>query len=233
MISFIIPAHDEEQLIGATLAAIHAAAAEVGEPYEIIVVADACSDRTAEIAREAGARVVEVAHRKISATRNSGAREAQGEVFFFIDADTRINAQAVRRALAALDQGAVGGGCVFRFDGRLPFWSWPAYPLNLLAGHLLKLVGGCCLFCTRAAFDMVGGFSEEYFASEELAFTGALKRHGRFVVPRATVVTSGRKLRTFSLWHATQLMWRFVRGGADAFRTRDGLEIWYGPRRHD
>lgn len=50
MISFIIPAYNEERLLGATLLALHAAARAVGEPYEVIVADDASADRTAAVA---------------------------------------------------------------------------------------------------------------------------------------------------------------------------------------
>ena len=61
--TFIVPAHNEERLLGRTLAALHAAARGVGEPYEIIVVDDASTDATAEIATSHGARVVNVKYR--------------------------------------------------------------------------------------------------------------------------------------------------------------------------
>ena len=48
MISFIVPAHNEEEHVGPTVAAIVASARAVGEPFEVIVVADSCTDRTAE-----------------------------------------------------------------------------------------------------------------------------------------------------------------------------------------
>jgi glycosyltransferase involved in cell wall biosynthesis len=51
VITFIVPAHNEEQLLGRTLAALHDASAEIGTPYELIVVDDASTDRTAEVAR--------------------------------------------------------------------------------------------------------------------------------------------------------------------------------------
>ena len=102
MISFIIPAYNEEQLIGRTLAALHAAARVVGEPYEVVVVDDASTDRTAAIASARGARVVSVAHRQIAATRNAGARAASGETFFFIDADTVVTEQTVKAAVKAM-----------------------------------------------------------------------------------------------------------------------------------
>src|SRR6478672_1691757 len=99
MTSFIIPAYNEEQLLGRTLAALTAAARALGQPFEIVVVDDASTDRTAAIAREHGARVVPVRHRQIAATRNAGARSANGEMFVFIDADTVVTDGAVAAAV--------------------------------------------------------------------------------------------------------------------------------------
>src|SRR5689334_19794265 len=110
MISFIVPAHNEEVCLAHTLPAIHESARVAGQPYEVIVVDDASTDATAEIARENNARVVSVKHRQIAATRNAGARAARGERLFFVDADTIINPQVVASALGRMDKGAVGGG---------------------------------------------------------------------------------------------------------------------------
>jgi glycosyltransferase involved in cell wall biosynthesis len=231
MISFIIPAHDEERLIGRTLMAVRAAVQPIGEPYEVIVVDDASTDRTATIAAEQGGRVISVSHRQIGATRNSGARAAQGEVLFFVDADTIPTAEAVRAGLAALRAGAVGGGCVFRFDCPLPFWVKIMLPIGIIACRLLKIVGGCFLFCTRSAFEAIGGFDEHYFAGEEIDLVRRLKRQGRFVVPWEYVITSGRKLSQVTAWTAIRLLSRFVVSGFRPFCSREGLEIWYGERR--
>src|SRR5882672_9409195 len=110
MISFVVPAHNEQTCLPATLAAIHESACVVGQQYEIIVANDASTDATAEIAQQHNARVVAVNHRQIAATRNSGARAAKGERIFFVDADTIINPRTVAAALRAMDAGAVGGG---------------------------------------------------------------------------------------------------------------------------
>ena len=106
MITFIVPAHDEEQLLGRTLAALHAAAAEIGAQYELLVVDDASTDRTAEIARAAGARVITVQHRQIARARNAGARAAAGDLLIFVDADTLVNARTLR---ATVDRDRAGG----------------------------------------------------------------------------------------------------------------------------
>ncbi len=229
MISFILPAHDEEAWIGRSVAAVGAAAA--GLPYEVIVVDDASADATAGIARAAGARVLRVEHRHIAATRNAGARAALGEALFFVDADTLVNAAIVREALASIAAGAVGGGCVARFEGRLPLWFKIASPVTEATVRVSRYTGGCCLFCTRAAFEAVGGFDEAQFAAEDLVFIRALRRRGRFVILREPVVTSGRNLRAYSFWKIAGMLARLALRGPAGIRDRERLDWWYRPKR--
>ena len=233
MLSFIVPAHNEQLLIGRTLDALHTAAQAAKEPYEIIVADDASTDETAAIARAHGTEVISVNHRQIAATRNAGARRARGELLFFVDADTLVPPTAVREAVRAMRRGAVGGGCVFRFDGQLPLWASIVYPFTVPIMRRARLVGGCTLFCTHDAFRAVGGFDEAYYAAEEMAFIAALKRRGRFIIPKACVTTSGRKFRSLSTQHLLALLFRVTLGGPGAFRRREGLEAWYGPRQLD
>jgi glycosyltransferase involved in cell wall biosynthesis len=230
MLSFVIPAHNEERFVGDCIKSVTTSARVLRQPFEVIVVDDASTDRTAEIAATHGATVVKVAHRQIAAARNAGAREARGEWLFFVDADTLANPRALRACIQALQRGAVGGGCVFTFDGKLPVWAKVLYPVAVVLARSLKLMGGCFLFCTREAFAAVGGFDERYFAAEEAVFIRALKRHGRFAVPGPTVITSGRKLRMYSAGRLLSESWRWIRDGRGRYQQRDGLDVWYGAR---
>ena len=184
MLSFIVPAHNEELWIGKCLGSIRTTMEKVTEPYEVIVVDDASTDSTHQIAEQMGARTLRVEHRKISAVRNAGARVAGGEVFFFVDADTQVNERAVSAALAALRAGASGGGCVFDYDGPTPLWGRIILFFAVLAARLIRWVGGCFLFCTREAYLATGGFSESLYAGEDIAFVQALKKVGLFVLLR-------------------------------------------------
>jgi len=233
MISFIVPAYNEENLIARTLAALNEAAEEIGEAYEIVVADDASSDRTADLARASGARVVTVNRRQISATRNAGAREAAGDKLIFVDADTVVSTEVVRAAVEALKSGAVGGGSAVDFDGRLPRYAEVVHPVLVRTFRALGLACGCFVFCTRRAFDSVGGFDEELFASEEISMSRALKRLGRFIVLRESVTTSGRKLRMYSGKEVLRLFGGILLAGPNALKRRDGLEVWYGGRRED
>jgi len=232
MISFIIPAHNEELWIGKCLASIRSSMEKLGEAHEVIVVDDASTDSTPQIAEEMGARVIRVEHRRISATRNAGASAAQGKVFFFVDADTQANEWAVGAALDALRSGAAGGGCVFEFDRPLPLWGRIMYPVGVGIGRLIRWVGGCFLFCTREAYDASGGFSERLYAREDIAFIQALKRVGRFAVPKPTVVTSGRKLDVVGPWEAIRLLLALAIR-SPRHKKKDGLDFLYGKRAQD
>jgi glycosyltransferase involved in cell wall biosynthesis len=232
-VSFVVPAHDEERLIGGTLDAIIAAASTIGQPYEIIVVDDASTDATAAIARARNARVISVNLRHIAAVRNAGARSATGRSVFFVDADTVINPPVIAAALRELERGAVGGGAIVRWDGDIPRWARVLAKVTLAAMRAARLAAGCFVFCTRQAFDAVGGFDERVYASEEILFSRALKHHGRFVILSESVMTSGRKFRTYS----TRELWLMLRGLGwrpwRALQERDRLALWYGARRHE
>src|SRR3954451_1278062 len=108
MLSFIVPAYNEEHELPRALASIRHAAEAAQQPFEIIVVDDASMDATAEIAKVNGAVVVPVHFRQIAAVRNAGARAARGDILFFVDADTSISPGHVTAAVSALKTGWIG-----------------------------------------------------------------------------------------------------------------------------
>lgn len=228
VISFIVPAHNEEACLARTLEAIHESARAVGELYEVIVVDDASTDCTAEIAGQNGASVISVSHRQIAATRNSGGRAARGERLFFVDADTVIGPKLLAAALKALDQGAVGGGAPARLEPPIPLYVRLLLVLFSICMRLAELSGGAFMFCTRKAFQATGGFDERLYAAEDPAFSSALKREGRFALLWTPVLTSGRRARTTS---GLAMIWFFITmafAPMRKLRNRGGVEkVWY------
>jgi glycosyltransferase involved in cell wall biosynthesis len=232
MLSFIVPAHNEAAGLGRTLQAIHDAAHIVGQPYEIIVVNDASTDATAEIARQHNAVVVPVNHRQIAATRNSGGRAARGDRLFFVDADTTINPPAVASALRYMDSGAVGGGGPTLFDGIVPLYVRLIAFLAVIGAKLISFTGGAFMFCTREAFHATGGFDERFYWAEEGTFALRLKRIGRFVVLWQPVLTSARRFRTLSGRQFPAFIARLVFSPSKTFTQRASVEkIWYDSNR--
>ncbi len=231
MLSFIIPAYNEETLIEGTVKQLQVAATAIGRDYEIIVVNDASTDRTAQVAEAAGARVVNVDNRQIAATRNAGAANAAGEVFIFVDADTLVPAATLRAAIRALENGAIGGGATIRFRGRVSAIARIMASLMQIPMHLGGMVGGCFMFMTRDAFEAVGGYDESFYASEEIWLAQALRREGRFVFLRQFVETSGRKFRQYGLLQLLGTAAKLALRGPKGLQRRAGLEIWYDAQR--
>ena len=219
-ISVVIPAHNEQEFIGAAVASSRASLQ--GYDYEILVVADACSDATVEIANEAGAKVFEVDLRQISRVRNAGAQEAAGDLLVFLDADTLLSPELVSAALEAVEQGAVGGSACIRFDRSDSVFGWFLGSFFGWVCRLFSLAAGCFVFCDRQVFERVGGFDEKVFATEEWLFSQALKKQGRFVIVGPRVTTSARKLSQFTPWQLASELLRTSLGGF-----RRPSRLWY------
>lgn len=111
-ISVIIPARNEEQNLPKVLASL---AAQSIRPMEIIVVDDASTDGTAEVARAHGARVIDSKPlpedwRGKTWACHQGAQAAAGELLLFLDADTWFEPGGLTRVLADYDGGAFSAG---------------------------------------------------------------------------------------------------------------------------
>jgi len=211
--SVIIPAYNEEVLLGSTLDALRQAMAAIALQGEIIVTDNNSTDRTAEIAKTAGARVVFEPVNQISRARNTGARHAQGRSLVFIDADTVVSHELLQAALGNLDTGSCcGGGAAVAMEGdigraaRLTVAYWNAISI------FFRLAAGCFVYCRRDDFEACGGFSEKFYATEEVWLSMALKRIGRktkrkfIIIREPKAVTSSRKLAWFSTGHHLLLL---------------------------
>jgi hypothetical protein len=231
MLSFIVPAYNEELELPSTITAIRDAAMAANQDHEIIVVDDASDDATAEIARNAGAEVVSINRRQIAAARNAGARVARGDTLFFVDADTRINQKHVSGAIAALDSGYAGGSARVEAHGPIPLWG-RIFLRTFCALYLgMKLGAGAFLFTTRKNFDAVDGLDETLFVGEEVYFSLALKKLGRFKILREPIITSGRKLRMYSAGQILSRSFSIILRGRRGASSRAGLDLWYDGKR--
>ena len=119
-LAVVVPAHDEEGLIGRTVMSLKAADAGT----EVYVVAHNCSDGTAKAATAAGARVVELNHRKLrgksSALRQgfSSALAGGANAVLVVDADTTVSGNLIAATREMLEQGAEVSQC--RYELELP-----------------------------------------------------------------------------------------------------------------
>ena len=228
-LSFVIPAHNEEALIGEVLEAILASVARASgvsridlwlpdTSFEVIVADDGSEDGTAAIvatfASDVGVRLVPCVGGTCAAARNAGVAVSSGRVLCFVDADTIVPDNSVDRILELHED---EGRCLvlYRLTSREPgirAWAW--WTFWGLARHLpLARAKSMPAFmsCDRAHFESYGPFDESRVIAEEWALTGAAYRHHRerFLYDRSlTARTSSRRMelqpfgyvRTFLKW---------------------------------
>ena len=240
-ISLVIPAYNEERLLPRLLDSVEAAARRYAygpETIEIIVADNGSTDRTAEIARQRGCRVVPVAKRCIAAVRNGGGFAARGGIVGFVDADMRIHPatfDAIDRALAS--DRVVGGATGVTMER----WS---LGLVVTFAFMLPLVWMTrfdtgVVFCRREDFLATGGYDESLRLAEDVAFLVALRRLGRRQGRRLTrlrsvkSIASTRKFDEHGDWHYITAFPRLSFGYL--FRRRDVIgeieRYWYEPNR--
>lgn len=189
LVSVIIPTFNEEARIG-NLAAYIRDHCEGGSQTEIIVADGFSTDDTPARAAKAGARVV-VAPKGRALQMNSGAAVAQGEVLFFLHADTIPPPSFIKDILQANEEGYSAGCYQLAFDHDhwfLRFNSWftrfDFTPFRF---------GDQGLFVNKHAFRRISGFNPALLLMEDQEIIWRLKRLGKFKIFNEPVVTSARK----------------------------------------
>ena len=214
-LSFVIPARNEEALIGETLEAILASLSRSSRisrndlwlpdtAFEVIVADDGSEDATAAVvgifAEQAGVRLLPCVGRTCAAARNTGAAASSGRVLCFVDADTIVPETAVDRILELHED---EGRCLvlYRLASREPgirarlWWSFWGLARRLPLARAKSMPA--FMSCDRAHFASYGPFDESWAIAEEWPLTGAAYRHHpeRFLYDRSlTGRTSSRRM---------------------------------------
>jgi glycosyltransferase involved in cell wall biosynthesis len=159
--SVIIPAHDEESVIARCLTRLLADAAP-GE-LEVIVVANGCSDRTAEVARDAtpDATVLDLEVASKTAALNAGDQAATCYPRAYLDADIELTTDALRAVVAELDTGSTLC-CAPRMELELADRPWyvRAFFRVFLEQPYAGGVGNGLYVLSRAARERFGAFPD-------------------------------------------------------------------------
>jgi glycosyltransferase involved in cell wall biosynthesis len=175
------------------------------------VVDNDSSDSTAEVARAGGATVVKEARHNIARVRNTGASYAQGDVLVFVDADTFVPDELLRRIAVALAEPGCPGGALdtdyrpAKLTSKIYLQAWR------LVGKLSGMAQGATQFCRRDAFLALGGYDETLFMGEDVDFYRRLKRLAKSRGGRVSfiedvrVVPSTRRFDQWGLWRT--LVW--------------------------
>ncbi len=233
-ISVLVPAYNEETLLGKMLSSVRESFRAIGrEDYQLIVCDNNSTDGTASAAAAAGARVVFEPHNQIARARNAAAVAATGKWLIFIDADSRLNPRLLRRTLENLESGRICGGgarvampsaaAPVAMRAGLAFWN----AVSVLCGW----AAGSYVYCLRSAWEETGGFDERYYAGEEISFSRRLKKWGRrrgmtfAVISDEALETSARKADHFTLGQMIRQVVVCCLPGS--LRRRDRCSFWY------
>lgn len=239
-LSIVIPAFNEEKLLGRCLAAVAEAAlalSQRGWQHEVIVCDNNSTDRTAEIAVTAGARVVFEPVNQIGRARNAGAAAASGDWLLFLDADSFPTTALFADLADAVATGRyLGGGANVVLEGHSGRAVFVARFWNLLS-RLTRWAPGGFLFCEAGVFRELGGFNLDLFVSEEIDLSQRMKRLARargkrlIILHRSPLPTSPRKLHLYSRAEHWEYTKRFLRHPFSAKRSADACPLWYDGRR--
>jgi cellulose synthase/poly-beta-1,6-N-acetylglucosamine synthase-like glycosyltransferase len=212
-VGVIVPAHNEQDLLPSCLASVRRAVRPLrGLPVHVVVVADACRDRTVQAARRGGASVVTIRARNAGAARAAGAREAlrrTGQLdpanvwLVTTDADTLVPARWLHQQTRYADQGWDA------IVGTIRVADWSGYPPGTRSvfreryerderddaeADLHPHVHGANLGFRASAYLRAGGFPALPTAEDHALVTALTTAGSRVLRTRALpVVTSARR----------------------------------------
>lgn len=232
-ISVIIPTHNEEDYLPEGLNAVAEAAKIAPCEVETVVVLNRCTDRTEEIARQAGAIIAREDAKNLARIRNAGFAASNGDVIVTVDADSRLHPQFLRLVLEKLEKGHIGGGA-FVIPDR---WS-----LGIVASALMVVpyvfkhrVSFGAFWTTRETFDAIGGFNPDFVTIEDVDFAVRLKKYGATLqkpwgtIWSAPLTTSCRKFDQYGDWHLVRDR-AFLKRAFDGTDRQVANEYWYDQR---
>ncbi|BDV43049.1 hypothetical protein GURASL_19720 [Geotalea uraniireducens] len=181
--SVIIPARNEEATIDRCVESVMACA-WAADDFEVLVVDNGSSDRTAMLAAARGARVLSLPDGTIARLRNYGALEAQGDILAFLDADCTVPGNWLGEAARYIEQGDVvcfGSPPIVPADATWVQEAW--FAVRQKGGELNEVdwLESMNMFVRRREFLSVGGFNEELVTCEDYDLSLRLGRLGRLV----------------------------------------------------
>jgi glycosyltransferase involved in cell wall biosynthesis len=192
-LSVIVPAYNEETLLPGCLDSLLTQTADLAS-YEVIVVDNHSTDRTAAIARDKGVRVEEEPRKGYVHAIRRGVEVSQTQLLAFTDADCRTTRDWVARILQDFEEtpGIVALG------GKLDFFDLDPILKNVTKGILTfsNVLPGNNMVLRREALDRIGGIDPRVNLSADYWLTLRLRRVGRIRMDRRLIVSaSGRRFR--------------------------------------
>jgi glycosyltransferase involved in cell wall biosynthesis len=217
-LSFVIPAWNEEKYIGKTIDSVIREVEKSQRDVEIIVVNNASTDRTREIAQEfPGVRVVDEPRKGLPMARQAGFLASSGHLIANVDADSILPSGWIEKVYREFSRNdnlvALSGPYIYydlsraiKFSGFIYYFF--GYLIHLVNHHILKsgaMLQGGNFILRRDALEKIGGFDVKIkFYGEDTDIARRIQKTGRvkfkFSLP---MYTSGRRLKKEGLIRTT------------------------------
>lgn len=201
-ISIIIPAFNEEKYITTTLDALQK---QTFPDYEVIVVANGCTDKTEQILKMQKSekmRHLSLPQANVSVARNAGALNAQGELLVFVDADTQLAEDSLQKIKQefTLEYSVA----TTKTAPSIPSWKFKAALAFKNIYHKTKVYRGCCgvLICRKNDFHAVDGYPPNIVVKEHRKLIQKLQEKGKYKYINTAAVTSMRRYERWGLGKA-------------------------------
>jgi glycosyltransferase involved in cell wall biosynthesis len=205
-ISVIVPAHNEEAYLKQTLLSLKR---QSYLPFEVIVVANGCTDRTPEVAKDLCDRLVVISQKNLGVARNLGARMATGDLLLFLDADTRLDRNALRAIANNFTRRHAAGTLKGKPDHPLFKYRLIYCLKNFTHRFLIHNGSSGVILCWKKHFIRLGGFDEGLEVRENSELIRRLKRFGAYkYIGNATAKTSMRRYDRLGL---RRLAWMWTK----------------------
>lgn len=235
-ISIIIPALNEEKMIGRCLESL-TKLAFARDRFEVLVIDNGSRDRTLAITESfkdrLNLKVLQQAAVCISALRNLGARAASGGILAFLDADCLVPADWLDRIFTlsrAGGAGVLGAHYLLPEDSSWVGRTWHRYQEAPKSGEVSHVPAGD-LVMRLEDFRRVGGFDETIQTNEDYELCDRARKAGMDVraFPQIGVIHLGtaQSLRVFfrkQAWHGTHVIKVFLR---DVFRSHNRNAVFF------
>jgi rSAM/selenodomain-associated transferase 2 len=190
-VSIIIPTYNEAAAIPQLLHYLLQATAGGASLPELLVVDGGSTDDTLLLAQQAGARALASPRKGRAAQLNYGARQASGELLYFLHADSVPPLGFLADLQRAVAQGYPAGCFRLAFDHGHWFLRFSAWCTRL--PFTAVRFGDQSLFVRRELFEQVGGYREDLLLMEDQDIVGRLRARAPFRLLPGAVTTSARK----------------------------------------